>query len=457
MAEITWHNTSVTLDERRKLLGQKPLVIWFTGLSGSGKSSVAADTERKLIANGYTAYLLDGDNVRRGLNSNLGFAEADRTENVRRLAETAKLMADSGLIVLVSAISPMYKMRTDARESIEQTCEFVEVYMAADVMACAARDPKGLYKRAMNGEIKDFTGVSAPYEIPENPEIILDTVTKTIDYDSDLVYNYIMERQIDYARLCAIVPTIAVKAGEAIMEIYNSGNSDVEYKADTSPLTEADKSSNTIICSELEKYFPFYPILTEEKADTDIIGRTHKRYCFIVDPLDGTKEFIKRNGEFTVNIALTFDGEPIFGVIHVPCTKTTYFAYKNGGAYKTSGDGSSDRINASSRRNGLTVVASRSHGDDRLEKLLAKNKDMIANTVSIGSSLKGCLIAEGVADIYYRFGYTMEWDTAAMHVICVEAGAFIRQLDDTPLLYNRRNTLNEKGFYILNNAENKLQ
>ena len=443
---IVWHQNNVSHAERRHLLGQKPMVVWFTGLSGSGKSTIAAEVERRLINAGYAAYLLDGDNVRHGLNNNLGFDEKDRTENIRRIYETAKLFSDSGMIVLVSAISPLRKMRGDARNCIGG--DFVEIYVEADLQTCIARDPKGLYKRALNGEIKNFTGINAPYEIPENPEIILDTVNYPLDYSVDLVYNYILNTQIDYNKLFEILLPAAIKAGEAIMDIYNRGFS-VEYKDDKSPLTEADKASNAIICEELQKHFPYYSVLTEESADD--ISRLRERYCFIVDPLDGTKEFIKRNGEFTVNIALVFDGEPILGIIYVPCTDTLYYARKNGGAYKNG-----VKIHVSDRTDDLILMESRSHGDSRGAELVEKNKSRIADIISAGSSLKGCLIAEGEADVYYRFGYTMEWDTAAMQCICEEAGAIFMQGDDTPMFYNRRNSLNEKGFYILNRIENKL-
>lgn len=452
---IVWHNTGVTHSSRRKLLGQKPMVLWFTGLSGSGKSTIAADVERRLINDGYAVYLLDGDNIRHGLNNNLGFTDDDRAENIRRIYETAKLFADSGMIVLVSAISPMRKMRDHARACIQNICCFTEIYVAADTETCIKRDPKGLYKRAIAGEIKEFTGISAPYEQPLSPDITLDTVNCTIEQNSDTVFDYIINNQIDYAELIKVVGDTAVKAGEVIMDIYDHDDFNVEFKADSSPLTKADKAANDLICRELNKHFPYYAILAEESVDD--LSRLRERYCFIVDPLDGTKEFIKRNGEFTVNIALSFDGNPILGVIYIPCTKILYYAYKNGGAYKIIDGGHPEKIHVSERTTDLIVMNSRSHGDDtKLADLLDKYSHRIGSLVTSGSSIKGCLIAEGKADIYYRFGYTMEWDTAAMQCICEEAGAVFMQCDDTPMTYNRRNSLNEKGFYIINSPENKF-
>jgi len=453
---IVWHNTDVTHASRRKVLGQNPMVLWFTGLSGSGKSTIAADVERRLINSGYKAYLLDGDNIRHGLNNNLGFTDDERTENIRRIYETAKLFADSGMIVLVSAISPMRKMRDDARVCIENICGFAEIYVDTDVETCAARDPKGLYKRAFAGEIKDFTGVSAPYEIPLSPDITLDTLHNSLKENSVKVYDYIIGKQINYKEILDVVLPTSIEAGKVIMDIYETDDFNVEFKSDSSPLTKADKASNTLICEALSKHFPYYAILAEESADD--LSRLRERYCFIVDPLDGTKEFIKRNGEFTVNIALAFDGNVVLGVIYIPCTKTLYYAYKGGGTYKSVDGGIHERIAVSDRVTDLVAMTSRSHGDDaKMNELLEKNPGKVGSLISYGSSIKGCMIAEGMADIYYRLGYTMEWDTAAMQCICEEAGAVFTQCDDTPMTYNRRNTLNEKGFYILNKAENKLQ
>lgn len=176
---ITFHEGKVTCNERFKILGQKGLVVWLTGLSASGKSTIAVEAERQLADLGRAVYRLDGDNIRFGLNSDLGFTEKDRFENIRRIAEVCALFNDAGLIVIASFISPLSSMRQIAREKAGDN--FLEVYVKASVEVCAKRDPKGLYEKALKGEIKDFTGVSAPYEEPEKPEIVLDTEKYSID------------------------------------------------------------------------------------------------------------------------------------------------------------------------------------------------------------------------------------------------------------------------------------
>ncbi len=172
---ITFHCGKVTYRDRCKTLKQKGLVVWLTGLSASGKSTIAVETEKVLNSLGKAVYRLDGDNIRFGLNEDLGFSEEDRFENIRRIAEVCGLFRDAGIIVLACFISPMDSMRRLAREKAGDV--FIEVFVKADVAACANRDPKGLYQKALSGEIRDFTGVTAPFEVPENPDLTLDTVS----------------------------------------------------------------------------------------------------------------------------------------------------------------------------------------------------------------------------------------------------------------------------------------
>jgi adenylylsulfate kinase len=179
---ITFHEGKITPEERRALTKNKPAVIWLTGLSASGKSTIAVALEQVLIQRGHLAYCLDGDNIRFGLNKNLGFSPEDRTENIRRIGEVAKLFVDAGLFAICSFISP-YKADRDSARALMAEGDFLEVFTDAPVAVCAERDPKGLYKKAMAGEIKGFTGVSpdAPYEAPEKPELHINTETTSIE------------------------------------------------------------------------------------------------------------------------------------------------------------------------------------------------------------------------------------------------------------------------------------
>jgi len=176
---ITYHEGKVTKDDRYRVLGQKGLVVWLTGLSGSGKSTIAVEAEKILNGMGKAVYRLDGDNIRFGLNSDLGFSEKDGYENIRRISEVCALFQDAGLIVIASFISPLAEMRKMAREKGGDN--FIEVYVKADLETCIRRDPKGLYRKALNGEIQEFTGISAPYEEPQNPDLVLDTENSTLD------------------------------------------------------------------------------------------------------------------------------------------------------------------------------------------------------------------------------------------------------------------------------------
>ncbi|EAK7842413.1 adenylyl-sulfate kinase, partial [Campylobacter jejuni] len=169
---LTWHNTNITKEQRSKLKNQKPCVLWLTGLSASGKSTIANALEQKLHELGFHTYLLDGDNIRIGLNKDLGFDENSRVENIRRIAELCKLFVDSGLIILSAFISPFKSDRALARSLVKKD-EFIEIFVDTPLELCEKRDPKGLYKKARNGEIKNFTGIDSSYEKPQNPEIHL--------------------------------------------------------------------------------------------------------------------------------------------------------------------------------------------------------------------------------------------------------------------------------------------
>jgi len=190
---VTWHMHKVSREDRERRLGQKGVVIWCTGLSGSGKSTIANEIAYELHKMGKLAYVLDGDNIRHGLNKNLGFSPEDRNENIRRISEVANLFVDSGIIAITAFISPYKEYRNFCRELVGND-RFIEVYCKAPVETCEQRDPKGLYKKARAGEIKGFTGIDAPYEEPENAEIVLNTDKETVEESVDNVLSTLKEK-----------------------------------------------------------------------------------------------------------------------------------------------------------------------------------------------------------------------------------------------------------------------
>jgi adenylylsulfate kinase len=190
---LTWHEGQVSRDDREQQMGQRGCTVWLTGLSGSGKSTIAVAAEKALHERGKHTYILDGDNVRQGLNNNLGFSPEDRTENIRRIGEVAKLFTDGGAIVFTSFISP-YRADRDTVRGIMCDGDFVEVYVAASLDTCEGRDVKGLYAKARKGEIPEFTGISAPYEEPKKPELIIDTNDQSVDESVEVLIDYLSKQ-----------------------------------------------------------------------------------------------------------------------------------------------------------------------------------------------------------------------------------------------------------------------
>jgi len=249
---------------------------------------------------------------------------------------------------------------------------------------------------------------------------------------------------------------ISKEAGEAILKVYNS-DFDYQIKEDLSPLTKADTLSNDIICERLKTLTPDIPILSEENSDIPFNIRSSWEQYWLVDPLDGTKEFIKKNGEFTTNIAFIYQNRPIFGMIYVPASNEVFWGSKEIGAYHLSGDSYSNKkkIRVSKKKAGgeLRIVSSRSHPSVDLKTLL--DKIGIFKLVSVGSSLKFCLIAQGLADCYPRLGPTSEWDTAAGEIIAESAGANIVNLENKIIKYNQKEDYLNPHFLVSNSIETK--
>ncbi|MGR3293021.1 MAG: adenylyl-sulfate kinase [Candidatus Scalindua sp.] len=187
---IKWHHGKITKEDREKLLNQKGATIWLTGLSGSGKSTIAVELEHALIENKHQACILDGDNIRHGLNKNLGFSPEDRTENIRRIGEVAKLFTEANIITIAAFVSPYREDRDNVRKLLNHG-EFIEIYVKCSLEVCEARDTKGLYKKARAGEVKDFTGISAPYEEPLNPELTIDSSKLSVEEATRIILDYL--------------------------------------------------------------------------------------------------------------------------------------------------------------------------------------------------------------------------------------------------------------------------
>ncbi len=242
------------------------------------------------------------------------------------------------------------------------------------------------------------------------------------------------------------VHDIALKAGLAILPIYAT-DIEVTHKEDDSPLTKADMASHEVIVEGLEKLTPGIPILSEEGSLPDYETRSQWRWYWLIDPLDGTKEFIKKNGQFTVNIALMHDGAPVLGVVYAPALEVSYFAALGAGAWKQEKDGPFEGINTKRVEDKLSIVASRSHRSEELETLLNSLPDH--SEVSVGSSLKFCLVAEAQADFYPRIGLTSEWDTAAGQCVVEQAGGLVTTLDLKPLRYNQKESILNPHFLVI--------
>ena len=245
-----------------------------------------------------------------------------------------------------------------------------------------------------------------------------------------------MLKDIDVKQIIAI----AKDAGDAIMEIYNKDFT-VEYKNDKSPLTEADLKSNEMICKALNELYPSIPILSEENKAVPYTERKDWEYFWLIDPIDGTKEFIKKNGEFTVNIALIQNDTPVLGVVYAPVLDEMYYAKKGDGAFKNAKK--LPLLINNNPKESLSVVASKSHLSEETQAFIDKLDTKIIEQVSKGSSLKLCMVAEGIADIYPRLAPTMEWDTAAADAIVRESGKMTYQFEhEAPLMYNKKELLN---------------
>lgn len=254
---------------------------------------------------------------------------------------------------------------------------------------------------------------------------------------------------MDLETLTLAVVDVAQAAGLAIMQIYNSADFELEYKEDNSPLTAADLAAHQTIVEALQVLTPQYPILSEESATLAFAERSQWQTYWLVDPLDGTREFIKRNGEFSVLIALIHQHQPVLGVVHAPALQKTWYASLGNGAYLQSAEADPLPLQVRDVGETVTIVGSRSHAGDSLTEFMKQFSKY--ELISMGSILKACLIAEGKADFYPRLGLTSEWDTAAAQIIVEEAGGAMQDLNGQSLLYNTKESLLNPHFIVSGN------
>lgn len=261
-----------------------------------------------------------------------------------------------------------------------------------------------------------------------------------------------------YDRELEVAKEAARAAGQIILDIYHQDYT-IEMKSNETPVTKADLEANAVIVAMIKQHFPNDALLSEESGDH--LDRLHNRRCWIIDPLDGTKEFIKKNDEFAVNIALSFDNRIVLGVVYAPVFDELYYATEGDGAFLETVDSVSGEImrratRVSDRRESLKVLKSRSHENPRYAAILKNHEERILKTKNVGSSYKGCLIAKGDYDVYYSFGTTSVWDVAPLEVILKESGGFMAQGDGSPFRYNIETTSNRLGFMMLNSPSNQL-
>lgn len=418
--------------------------VWFTGLPCSGKTTLSKILSKRLSELGYSVVLFDGDTIRATITKGLGFSKEDRIAHILRVGEMALEEVSNRSIAICALVSPYEEARRRVCDLIGKD-RFVLVYLNTPLTVCEKRDVKGMYCKARRGEIKSFTGIDDPYEPPIAPDLIFDTSKESEGYIISEILNFLSIKGFTSSltenfNIYAIIQ-LAKEAGIKILDVYKTTVT-VKNKDDGSPLTEADRLSHNFIYNGLKALYPSLPIISEESDNISYEERKKWEYFWLVDPLDGTKEFIKGNGEFTINIALIQGEKPVIGVIYAPVKNELYFAVKGKGAFKTVNDETLQYIRANrNNNNGLTAVCSRSHTSRELEDYLATIG--VKERISAGSSLKFCLVSEGKADLYPRLGTTMEWDTAAGQIIVEEAGGEVVEFKtQKPLTYNKETLKN---------------
>tara|TARA_Y100000310_G_scaffold345402_1_gene464502 strand:+ start:11219 stop:12544 length:1326 start_codon:yes stop_codon:yes gene_type:complete len=420
-------------------------VVWFTGLSGSGKTTIAEGVQQQLQMNNFVVKILDADEVRSTLHQNLGFSREDIRLNNKLMAGLAKKYSEEHDFVLVPIISPFSEDRAMVRTMVGDN--YIELYVNASLQQCQNRDVKGLYAKAASGEINNMIGVAEgnPYQPPTAPDIEVKTDQQTESQSSEFVVKSLLDTP-KFSPELTIAMAAAKKAGLAVMKYYEENNFETNHKEDDSPITCADLESNRILMDELSK--TEIPILSEE--DKDIPGRTSMPRIWIIDPVDGTSDFIQHTGEFTIMIALIENNQPLLGVIYGPASDALYAWEKGKGAYKLNQDNWQElSSNSQESHSEMRIVASRNHLTNE-EKQFFQSIEVKSITPK-GSSFKAIDIASGNAEMYVTFAKKIkQWDTAAYYGLVHEAGGKVTDLDGNPFTYNTEDLHHKNGILITN-------
>ena len=417
---VHWQAVDVDRNAHAQQKNQEPRVVWFTGLSGSGKSTIANMVEKRLHALGKHSFLLDGDNVRHGLNRDLGFTDADRVENIRRIGEVARLMADAGLIVLTAFISPFRAERQLVRSMLPEG-EFFEVFVDTPLEVAEERDVKGLYKKARAGELKNFTGIDSDYEIPRNPEIRIDT-TRTSPEGSGRNHRRQDRRNLVLYHMTHgdmtdsdLAETLARAAGALLVDMRATSGLEGRELGDA-----GDAAANDFLVNALRSARPDDGLLSEESKDTQ--DRLSKARVWIIDPVDGTREYGEGRDDWAVHVGLSIDGKAMTGAVALPGLDLVL--------------GSEPQSPLPQRADQLRMVVSRSRP---ASEAVAVSRELGAELVPMGSAgAKAMAVVRGEADVYLHSGGQYEWDNCAPVAVAQAHGLHCSRLDGRPLRYNCR-------------------
>lgn len=433
------------------------IVVWFTGLSGSGKTTIALKLKENLEEQGKNVEIFDGDIIRKTIHKHLGFSRKDIKENNLAIAKLAKDKIDHFDVILVPIMSPYKEDREQARKLLGKN--FIELYIKCSLEKCKVRDVKGIYKKFANGEISGIIGVNRPYEPPDKPDIIIDTESLSLEQSVKLICDFLdkqiigpdiqlldMDFPFDASEETRAAVNAALKAGKAVLDIYSTKFSPT-FKYDKEPITQADIRSNELIIHILSKFN--FPILSEEGKDD--LTRLNSCKLWIIDPLDGTMDFIQKTGEFSIMIALVEGNKAVLGVVYQPTEEVLFISQKDKGAYVYSkGKWESMHVSDISILSNCRIITSRNHFSTN-DRLLVKKLGILKHIKKGSAGLKVAEICNGNAEVYFTSTDKIkQWDTCAAYSLITESGGAITDLLGNDILYNTRYLNHKYGLLVSN-------